>query len=171
MVSRVVSGGPTRPASVRAGLGAVPVQARFVVVHDAARPLASDQVWRAVISAVREGADAAVPCLPVTDTIKQLQPDGRLLTLQRSLLFAAQTPQAFLAESLRAAHAGGGEATDDASLVEALGGTVVQVPGDATNFKLTTGWDLLVAEALVSGGELKPGKLAERSGGVLGGDQ
>ena len=149
----VVAGGETRTASVAAGLRAVPEEAEVVVVHDAARPLAGEALWHQVISAVLEGADAAVPCLPVTDTIKQRGTDGRLATLDRSLLVAAQTPQAFSAGALRAAHAAaaiaGKQATDDAALIEAMGGAVVSVNGEKSNLKLTDKVDLAVAEALL----------------------
>ncbi|MGH9104774.1 MAG: IspD/TarI family cytidylyltransferase [Acidimicrobiales bacterium] len=147
----VVAGGATRPESVRAGLLAVPAEAEVVVVHDAARPLASVRTWGSVIAAVLAGAEAAVPCVAVTDTIKQRQEDGSLLTLERGRLVASQTPQAFSAEALRAAHAAGGEATDDAALVEAIGGRVVEVPGDPANLKITSPADLVVAEALLAG--------------------
>jgi 2-C-methyl-D-erythritol 4-phosphate cytidylyltransferase len=146
----VVAGGATRTASVRAGLEAVPDDAQVVVVHDAARPLASARTWDAVIAAVLGGADAAVPCVAVVDTIKQLQDDGRLVTLDRKRLLASQTPQAFSATALRAAHAGLAEATDDAALVEAAGGRVVDVAGEPSNFKLTGPIDLALAEALVA---------------------
>ena len=146
----VVAGGDTRPASVRAGLAAVPAEADVVVVHDAARPLASDHTWQAVIAAVLGGADAAVPCVPVTDTIKQRHDDGRLVTLARERLVASQTPQAFRAATLRTAHSTGAEATDDAALVEAMGGHVVVVAGDPANLKLTGPADLAVAEALLA---------------------
>ena len=84
-----------RAASVRAGLEAVPDGAEVIVVHDAARPLSSPQLWEAVIGAVQAGADGAVPCLAVADTIKQRQDDGRIVTLDRARLLASQTPQAF----------------------------------------------------------------------------
>ena len=145
----VVAGAATRTGSVRAGLAAIPPQVDVVVVHDAARPLASDATWQAVIAAVGAGAEAAVPCVPVTDTIKQRLVDGRLVTLPRGTLVAAQTPQAFRASSLRSAHAGGLEATDDAALVEAAGGQVVEVLGDPGNLKITAPFDLAVAEALL----------------------
>ncbi|HMK97667.1 MAG TPA: IspD/TarI family cytidylyltransferase [Acidimicrobiales bacterium] len=147
--SRVVGGGQTRPASVRAGIEAVPAEVAIVAVHDAARPLASVALWEAVIAAVRQGAEAAVPCLPVTDTIKQRRIDGGLVTLERDGLVAAQTPQAFLATALRAAHAGGSDATDDAALVEAKGGRVVEVLGEVNNLKITSHVDLMLAEALL----------------------
>ena len=89
-------------------------------MHDAVRPLASQRTWASVIAAIEEGADGAVPCVPVLDTIKQRQEDGDLMTLDRARRLAVQTPQAFSAASLRAAHAGQGEATDDAALVEAM---------------------------------------------------
>jgi 2-C-methyl-D-erythritol 4-phosphate cytidylyltransferase len=137
----VVAGGGTRSASVRAGLAAVPEGAAVVVVHDAARPGASPGLFAAVVAAVREGADAAVPGVPVVDTIKRVV-DGVVETLDRSQLVAVQTPQAFRATALRAAHAGGGEATDDGALVEAAGGRVVIVPGEPDNVKVTTPADL-----------------------------
>ncbi len=150
----VVAGGPTRAASVRAGLEVVPDNARIVVVHDAVRPLASPSTWASVIGAIEGGADGAVPCVPVLDTIKQRQDDGTLITLERARLVAVQTPQAFAAASLRAAHAGQGEATDDAALVEALGGRVVSVAGEPGNIKVTAPSDLALAELFLS---LKPG--------------
>jgi 2-C-methyl-D-erythritol 4-phosphate cytidylyltransferase len=152
--ARAVVGGPSRAASVRAGLQAVPESAEVIVVHDAARPLSSPWLWEAVIGAVQQGADGAVPCLAVADTIKQRQDDGRLVTLDRARLLASQTPQAFAARALRGAHAGGGEATDDAALVEAMGGKVVHVDGEPTNLKITTHVDLVLAEALIAGGTL-----------------
>ena len=148
--SVVVAGGPTRAGFVRAGLGAVPPEASVIVVHDAARPLSPPQMWASVISAVEAGADAAVPCVPVSDTIKQRQDDGQLVTLERARLLAVQTPQAFSAVALRAAHAAGGEATDDAALVEAMGGRVVSVPGEASNIKVTAPVDLALAETLLA---------------------
>ncbi|HUB69465.1 MAG TPA: 2-C-methyl-D-erythritol 4-phosphate cytidylyltransferase [Acidimicrobiales bacterium] len=166
----VVAGEATRAGSVRAGLAAVPAQVDIVVVHDAARPLASDATWRAVIAAVSAGAEAAVPCVPVTDTIKQRVAEGRLVTLPRGTLVAAQTPQAFRASSLRSAHAGEAEATDDASLVEAAGGQVVEVPGEPGNLKITAPSDLAVAEALLrtsarsSRGEVGGAGGADRAG-------
>ncbi len=116
----VVAGGPSRSASVRAGLAAVPDEAAVIVVHDAARPLADPSLFTRVIAAVRAGADGAVPGVPVADTIKLVDPsDGLVLeTLDRPALRAIQTPQAFAAAALRDAHAGAADATDDAALVE-----------------------------------------------------
>ncbi len=147
-----VPGGPTRSASVRAGLAAVPPDAAVVVVHDAARPLAMPELFERVIAAVGAGADGAVPGVPVADTIKRVDAAGErvLETLDRSALRAVQTPQAFSAAALRAAHAAGGDATDDAALVEAAGGRVVIVPGDPANLKVTGPDDLERAEALLT---------------------
>lgn len=133
-----VAGGATRSESVRAGLAAVPANATIVCVHDAARPFASTQLYAAVIQAVAEGADAAVPGIPVTDTIKRMDADKIVVdTPPRAALVAVQTPQAFRASILRAAHASGREATDDAALVEICGGRVVVVTGEHTNRKIT----------------------------------
>jgi 2-C-methyl-D-erythritol 4-phosphate cytidylyltransferase len=135
----VVPGGETRSDSVRAGLAAVPVEATVVVVHDAARPMATPALFRAVVAAVLDGADAAVPGIPVVDTVKRVR-DGEVVeTLDRSELVAVQTPQAFTAAALRAA---AGDATDDAALVERAGGRVVVVPGEPANVKITTPADL-----------------------------
>ena len=149
-VDAVVPGGATRAASVRAGLAAVPAGTDVVVVHDAARPLASPELFGAVIAAVHAGADAAVPAVAVVDTVKRVDPAGRVYeTLPRENLVAVQTPQAFRVDTLRRAHAEGGDATDDAALVEAAGGAVVIVPGDHRNLKVTTVVDLVVAGALL----------------------
>jgi 2-C-methyl-D-erythritol 4-phosphate cytidylyltransferase/2-C-methyl-D-erythritol 2,4-cyclodiphosphate synthase len=144
---RVVAGGETRSASVRCGLAAVPVEASVIVVHDAARPLASPALFAAVVETVLEGADAALPGTPVADTLRRIGGG----TVDRNELLAVQTPQAFAAAVLRQAHAGEGEATDDAALVEQAGGRVVVVPGEPTNMKLTHREDLLVAEAVLRG--------------------
>jgi 2-C-methyl-D-erythritol 4-phosphate cytidylyltransferase / 2-C-methyl-D-erythritol 2,4-cyclodiphosphate synthase len=144
----VVAGGETRSASVRAGLAAVPPDTDVVVVHDAARPLASSRLFRSVVDAVHAGADGAVPGLPLVDTVKRLGRGGEMGdTVDRSELVRVQTPQAFRADVLRRAHAGGAEASDDAALVERLGGRVVVVPGEEANAKLTEAGDLAAAEA------------------------
>jgi len=143
------AGGPTRSASVRAGLAAVPPAAGIVVVHDAARPLAGPELFERVVAAVGAGADAAVPGVALSDTIKRVDGLRVTATVDRSGLVAVQTPQAFRAEILRRAHAGDPEATDDAALVEALGGAVVVVEGDHRNLKITSPDDLVVARALV----------------------
>jgi 2-C-methyl-D-erythritol 4-phosphate cytidylyltransferase len=138
-----VAGGSTRSDSVRAGLAAVPDQATVVCVHDAARPFASEALFRAVVAAVHDGADAAVPGIPLTDTIKRIDADNVVVeTPPRHRLVAVQTPQAFRAAVLRSAHRGEAQATDDAALVEAAGGRVVVVPGETMNRKITTPDDL-----------------------------
>lgn len=138
----VVAGGRARSDSVRAGLAAVPEDAEVIVVHDAARPRATPALFAAVVDAVRQGADGAVPGVPVTDTVKRVEAGRVVETLDRATLVAVQTPQAFRADALRRAHQAGGEATDDAALVEAAGGTVVVVPGEADNGKITHPGDL-----------------------------
>ncbi len=148
----VVTGGPTRSASVRSGLAAVPSDAEAVVVHDAARPLAGPSLFLAVLGALDDpSVGGAVCALPVTDTLKRV--DASLATVAGSVdrdgLVAVQTPQAFRADLLRRAHADGGDATDDAGLVEDLGATVRVVPGDPRNIKLTTPADLAIAEHLL----------------------
>jgi len=142
----VVQGGATRSDSVRRGLAAVPDDAEVVLIHDAARPLARRSVFDAVIAAIRSGADAAIPAIPVIDTIKRVDGDRVVETLVRDELVAVQTPQGFNAAALRRAHASGAEATDDAALIEAAGGTAVVVPGDPTNIKITLPSDFALAE-------------------------
>jgi 2-C-methyl-D-erythritol 4-phosphate cytidylyltransferase len=138
-----VAGGATRSESVRAGLAAVPAEATIVCVHDAARPFASRQLFAAVIEAIVDGADGAVPGVAIVDTIKRVDADGRVVeTPPRASLVAVQTPQAFRAEVLRSAHALAKEATDDAALVEELGGRVVVVAGEPVNRKITDREDL-----------------------------
>jgi len=140
----VVAGGTTRSASVRAGLAAVPADATTIVVHDAARPVPVPGVWDRVLAAVAAGADAAVPAVPLSDTLREVAGG----TVDRHRFVAVQTPQAFQAAALRAAHASGPDGPDDASLVEAVGGRVVVVDGDPANIKITTPIDLSVAELL-----------------------
>lgn len=139
-----VVGGATRSESVRNGLAAVPAEVEVIVVHDAARPLATPELFAVAVAAVRAGADAAVCTVAVTDTLR-----GPRGTVDRDGLAAVQTPQAFRAAALRAAHAGGDSATDDATLVERMGGRVVTVPGDPRNIKITYAHDLAVATALL----------------------
>jgi 2-C-methyl-D-erythritol 4-phosphate cytidylyltransferase len=149
----VVAGGATRSGSVRAGLAVLPEDLDVVVIHDAARPLASERLFFSVVAELaNEGVDAAIPGLPLADTIKWIaRRDARAIvveTLVRDELVAVQTPQAFRSESLRRAHEQGGEATDDAALIESLGGTVVVVAGEAENFKITQPSDLDAAERI-----------------------
>jgi 2-C-methyl-D-erythritol 4-phosphate cytidylyltransferase len=148
----VVTGGDTRADSVRAGL-AVCTDAEIVVVHDAARPLASPGLFHAVVDAVRAGADGAVPGLAVTDTIKRVTRDGAddvvSATVRRDDLVAVQTPQAFRYDVLVRAHAQRADATDDAALVEAAGGRVVVVPGEERNVKITGPDDVARVQSLM----------------------
>lgn len=138
----VVEGGETRSASVRAGLAAVPEDAAIVVVHDAARPLATGGLFVKVIAEIENGADAVVPATPVADTLKRVAGGLVAGTVERDGVVAVQTPQAFRAEVLRRAHATAGDATDDAGLVESLGVKVHVVPGESRNLKVTTASDL-----------------------------
>ncbi len=141
-----VAGGSTRSASVRSGLAAVPSDAEIVCVHDAARPLATEALFRRVIDAVAAGADGAIPGIAVPDTIKIVADcNGETVvvaTPDRATLVAVQTPQAFRVQVLRDAHRGGTDGTDDAALVEAAGGRVVVVGGEADNRKITHPDDL-----------------------------
>ena len=131
---------------MRAGLVVVPPSATIVIVHDAARPLAEVAAFDAVIDAITSGADAAVPAVPVVDTLREREGG----VVDRDRLVAVQTPQAFRAAALRAAHRAAPEATDDAGLVESAGGVVVLVPGDRWNLKVTEPSDLIVAEAIAA---------------------
>ncbi len=147
----LADGGASRAASVRSGLAAVPAEATVVVVHDAARPLASPALFESVVAAVigPSGADGAVPVLPVTDTLKRVADNQVVATVDRDGLVSVQTPQAFRASVLRQAHRDEAEGTDDASLLESIGATVRTVPGDPRNLKLTVPHDLVLAEILV----------------------
>ena len=141
-----VAGGATRSESVRAGLTVVPADAAIIVVHDAARPLADGSLFDAVIDAVRDGADGAVPGLAIADTVKEVRGEVVVATVPREMLVTVQTPQAFRAPILRSAHAAGAEGTDDAAVVEATGARVVVVAGRSENVKITTPEDLARAE-------------------------
>ena len=148
-----VAGGTTRSESVRAALAAVG-EGEAVIVHDAARPLVPPPLFVEALAAL-EDADCAVAAAPVTDTIKEAGPDHRVTaTLDRSRLWAIQTPQAFRREVLERALDVGEDvlarATDDAWLVERAGGSVVVVPSAPSNFKITTRHDLRVAELLLT---------------------
>jgi 2-C-methyl-D-erythritol 4-phosphate cytidylyltransferase len=147
----VVAGGATRQLSVDAGLRVLADDVDAVLVHDVARPFVPRAVIDRVLDALRDGADAAIPGLPVTDTIKQVGADGAVVsTVARDRLVAVQTPQAFRLGALVAAHEAATDdtASDDASLVEAMGGRVLVVAGDEDAFKITTPRDLLLAEAV-----------------------
>jgi 2-C-methyl-D-erythritol 4-phosphate cytidylyltransferase len=161
-VYAVVEGGAQRSDSVRAGLAVIPPEVEVIVVHDVARPLATRATYFAVIDAVKAGADAAVPGVAIPDTIKRVEEGVVKETLNRSELVAVQTPQAFNAARLRDAHIAGGDATDDAGMIEAIGGTVVVVQGDVLNLKITEGSDLSRLEALLAERSVSEGDAGER---------
>ncbi|MFJ1749247.1 2-C-methyl-D-erythritol 4-phosphate cytidylyltransferase [Streptomyces sp. NPDC088116] len=156
----VVAGGETRQESVRLGLEALPDGITTVLVHDAARPLVPVDTVDAVVEAVRDGAPAVVPALPLADTVKQVEPGEKgepepvVATPDRALLRAVQTPQGFDRDTLQRAHrtvAQVGEgATDCAGMVERLGAPVVVVPGHEEAFKVTRPLDLVLAEAVLA---------------------
>jgi 2-C-methyl-D-erythritol 4-phosphate cytidylyltransferase len=148
-VHAVVAGGATRADSVRAGLAEVPEDAAVVVVHDAARPLLPADVLERVVTGLGEGWDGAVAALELADTVKRADGEAVAETVDRTGLHAVQTPQAFRAEALRRAVAGGAEATDCAGLVEAAGGRVRLVEGDRRLLKVTTAADLELVEQLL----------------------
>jgi 2-C-methyl-D-erythritol 4-phosphate cytidylyltransferase len=148
-IAAAVRGGETRALSVAAGLAEVPDDAGAILVHDAARPFASAELVDRLLEALADH-DGAVPCVPVTDTVKRVR-EGRVVeTPVRSELQAVQTPQAFRGAALRAAfgvpRSGWRDATDCASMVEAAGLTVAAVSGDPGNLKITTADDLARAE-------------------------
>ncbi len=149
-----VAGGKRRRDSVANGLAAVPDSADWVLVHDAARPLVTPDLIAAVMSRLELGdADAVIPVTPMTDTLKRVKNSRVLATIDRATIKASQTPQAFRAEALRAAHGANSSAdvTDDASLIEHMGGVVVTVVGDQRNIKITFAGDLEIAEAILEG--------------------
>ncbi|HEY5121286.1 MAG TPA: 2-C-methyl-D-erythritol 4-phosphate cytidylyltransferase [Acidimicrobiales bacterium] len=141
----VVTGGASRAASVRAGLARCD-DVEIVVVHDAVRPLATPELFAKVVAAVIAGADAAVPGLAITDTVKRVAPEGSwsviLNTVERDDLVTVQTPQAFRRDVLVRAHESGQEATDDSALVESIGARVVVVAGELENLKITEPGDV-----------------------------
>ncbi|MFR9796076.1 2-C-methyl-D-erythritol 4-phosphate cytidylyltransferase [Streptomyces sp. MS06] len=161
----VVPGGESRQESVRRGLEAVPPDHTVVLVHDAARPLVPVDTVDAVIDAVRDGAVAVVPAVPLADTVKEVEPapvpgepEPVVATPDRARLRAVQTPQGFDRATLVRAHETvTGEVTDDASMVERLGLPVVVVPGHEEAFKVTRPLDLVLAEAVLARRRLNDG--------------
>ena len=153
-VRAVVAGGAARTDSVRAGLAALPPETELVLVHDGVRPLASPALFAAVAAQAWE-TGACIPVLPVTDTVKAVDTNGRVQkTLCRNGLVRVQTPQGFRKEIILAAYARElAASTDDAGLVEAAGFPVQTVPGEEANLKLTTPADMLVAEFWLERGE------------------
>ncbi|MGL4306751.1 MAG: 2-C-methyl-D-erythritol 4-phosphate cytidylyltransferase [Mycobacteriaceae bacterium] len=157
----IIVGGAERIDSVRLGLAAS-ADARFILVHDAARPLTPPTLISNIVAQLRAGRRAVVPALPVVDTIKTVDMNGSVCsTPDRSTLRAIQTPQGFDAELLRDAYANipliattscsDKQATDDASLVELLGESVYTIPGSSEAFKITSAFDLVLAQALLQG--------------------
>jgi 2-C-methyl-D-erythritol 4-phosphate cytidylyltransferase len=149
-VTASVEGGATRAGSVRAGLAVVPDWVDVVVVHDAAHPLASSALFGAVVAEIGHGADGAVPVLPTTETIVEVQQGSLMPVTSNAPLAFAQMPHAFAAPALRAAHADAPDCRDDASLLLALGKRVVAVPGETTNVHVTTRDELALAERLLT---------------------
>jgi 2-C-methyl-D-erythritol 4-phosphate cytidylyltransferase len=146
----VVSGGADRTESVRAALDAAG-DADFILVHDAARPLTPPSLIARVVEALRDGHTAVVPAVPLADTIKAVDANGVVLgTPERAGLRAVQTPQGFTTEVLKRAYGRTGLFTDDASMVESIGGQVQTVAGDPMAFKITTPMDLVLAEAVLN---------------------
>jgi 2-C-methyl-D-erythritol 4-phosphate cytidylyltransferase len=157
-----VVGGERRQDSVRAGLKAIAgdpetARCRFVLVHDAARPLVPPAVVARVIEALKNGAGAVVPAVPVVDSMRTVDASGVSRTVDRSVLRAVQTPQGFpvdiLDEALRRAADEGRDVSDDATAAEAIGVPVVLVDGSADALKITGPADLAVAEAILRGRE------------------
>lgn len=150
-VASCVTGGATRAESVRAGVAEVPESALVILVHDAARPLVSDEVVERVLRPLSEGYDGVVPVLAVVDTLKRVSGQTVVETISRDDVVAAQTPQAFLAPALRRAFGGDLSGfTDCAALVERTGGRVAVVDGDLRLLKVTTQGDLELVEALLA---------------------
>jgi 2-C-methyl-D-erythritol 4-phosphate cytidylyltransferase len=154
---RVIDGGPERQDSVANGLGAIPLECELVVVHDGVRPLVSVDLLEAVLEAAQLYG-AAIAAIPAGDTVKQAENQKVVATLERETIWLAQTPQAFHANLLRRAYEKGARdrvvVTDDAALVERIGGAVHLVRGSPENIKVTTPSDLVVAEAILTQREL-----------------
>lgn len=146
-----IAGGRRRRDSVAAGVAALPAAATHVLVHDAARPLATPELTRRIVARLAAGGvDAVVPAVAIRDTVKRVVGDFITETPDRSALVAVQTPQGFVVASLRAAQAADDDdASDDAVLIERWGGRVAVIPGEETNLKITFAADLLVAERLL----------------------
>ena len=151
----IVAGGPSREDSVRAALTRMPERVPLVVVHDAARPFASPDLFARVVGAVREGGDAAIPVVPVTDTVIRVRAGVVAGVEPRDELALSQTPQAFRTDALRQAHAkaeaAGFAFTDDATMLQWAGFEVRTVPGEPANVKITTLADLAEADRRIGG--------------------
>jgi 2-C-methyl-D-erythritol 4-phosphate cytidylyltransferase len=147
-----VDGGPSRVGSAREALAAVPPDAEVIVIHDPAHPLAPDHAFRSVVAAIRSGADASAAAVPMNECIKETDDAG---WVQRSLpkpgVMVVQTPHAFRASALRAAHAAGLDGVEDTELIEQHGGRVHLVPGDTACIHITTLDELELVRAIVRG--------------------
>jgi 2-C-methyl-D-erythritol 4-phosphate cytidylyltransferase len=151
-VSKVVAGGETRLESARRGLDAVPSSAQIVMVHDAAHPLASKRLLDSLIRAVQQSdVDAVLPALPTKDTVMRIRGDVIVETIPREGLLWVQMPYVFKTNVLRAAHAHGGEATDESVLVQRLGARIKTIPGEASNIHVATREDLAIVARLLHG--------------------
>lgn len=164
----VVDGGAERFESVANALAVIPPEVEFVAVHDAVRPLCPKEHLDAVFAAAQQHG-AAMLAVPVADTLKRVDDANRITqTVSRAGLWAAQTPQVFRRDWLVEAYAKRGEVkvpiTDDAQLLEALGRTVVTVPGHSSNFKITTQDDLELAEAIITARANKPSPILRAFG-------
>ena len=149
-VAEAVTGGATRAASGAAAGAKVSDDAAVILVHDAARPLISEDVIERLLTALNEGWDGAIPVLPLPDTVKRVEGEQVVETLDREAIAVAQTPQAFVATALRDAVSAAAEATDCSALVEACGGRVKAVPGEPQLVKVTEPGDLELVERLLA---------------------
>ena len=149
-VVSVVPGGETRAASVRTGLAEVSEDATVVLVHDAARPVLTEEMIERLLTTLPEGWDGVVPGLPVSDTVKRVDGEQVVETVDRDGLVVAQTPQAFVWPVLRDAAASGEDATDCAALLERRGGRIKVVPGDRRLIKVTEPADLEIVGLLLT---------------------
>ncbi len=148
-VNKVVPGGHSRSESVRHGLKEVDIKVEEVLVHDAARPLATKRLFEIVLSKLNGGEKGVIPVIEISDTVKRVSKGYVDLTLDRSTLALVQTPQGFDRKVLTLAHESFGDATDDSTLVELLGYNVAVVPGEPENIKITKPIDLKVADILL----------------------
>ncbi|MBQ4369677.1 MAG: 2-C-methyl-D-erythritol 4-phosphate cytidylyltransferase [Oscillospiraceae bacterium] len=152
-LSAVIKGGDTRLGSVYKGALAADKSAQFIAIHDGARPFLTQKLIRDTLEAAKKYS-AALPALPLTDTIKRVEKDFAVATADRSSMMAAQTPQIFRAEMIKAALCSacekGESVTDDAAALELLGAACATVPGDRLNIKITTADDLVLAEAIAA---------------------
>lgn len=147
----VIPGGDTRSDSVRHAVLALDHEPDIILVHDGARPLASDRCIRATVQAIVPGVDGAIPATPVTDSLRRIMPDGPSQAVDRDDFRSVQTPQAFSGPELIAAYRScGGSFSDDASIMQHCGHTnIVLTPGEPSNIKITNPIDLAIAEILL----------------------